>query len=296
MNKIKIKLFSLVSKNNLVQLFVVIGLFFVAFIANKIPHNFFIAGGDFYQVLNPAAHFSRYLYAWLNQTGQGIFNSLFVAFPFYGILSVLDYIGLNSATITSFQMFFVLYFSYLSFYFSIKAIFPGLKNNIRLGGSLLYALNNFTLTFFLYSWGFTHHVLFYIFIPLLISFFIKIFLEEKFVLKDLIIFILFFLFSIVGYNNIAFFVALLLIQSFVFSFLLLSRKINFGKILIKKIIILSFVYLFIAAYLLFPFYLANLDYTASATNSAAIGGSTLGIVKDSSNSILNILPYSEGIY
>jgi len=289
MNQIKIILVNSRIKNILVQSLIFVGFFCVAFVINKIPHNFFIAGGDFYQVLDPSAHLSRYFYAWINQGGgQGAFNTLSMAFPFYSILALLDYFGLNSATIASFQMFFVLYCSYLSFYFSVKVLFPSVRNDIRMGGSLLYALNHFTLTLFIYPWSFTHHILFYIFIPPLLSLFIKIFSKDEFVLKDIIIFTLFFLLSTVAYNNLAFFGALLLSQAIIFLMLLVWGKLGLDRIVIKKIIAISFIYFIGAVYFIFPFYLANAEYRGAMVNGKIVGD-VLSHVNNTPNTILNIL-------
>lgn len=276
------------NKKVAIQLCIAILFFFIAFIINRLPHNSFVAGGDFYQLINPSEHFSRYFYEWLNQFGQGSFNTLSPAFPFYSIAALLDYLGFASETIAGFQMFFVLYLSYLGFYFSIKIIFPNLKNNIRIGGSLLYALNSFTLTLFVYPWGFTHHILFYIFIPPLLSLFIRIFSKKEFVLRDLVLFALFFLLSTISYNNIAFFAVLLFAQLLIFLMFFALRKIKLDKILLKKIIVFALIYLIGAIYFLLPFYLANSDYQNRLMHTAVYGVDLFAIVKNTSNSILNV--------
>jgi len=66
----------------LAQLGVLIFFLIIAFIINRFSKGTSIAGGDFYQLIDPLNHWQRYFYGWLNQIGQGSFNTLFSAAPF----------------------------------------------------------------------------------------------------------------------------------------------------------------------------------------------------------------------
>lgn len=58
-------------KDILVQAVVFVVIFLIAFVSNKIPSGTVVAGGDFYQFFGPLHNCDRYLYAWINQIGQG---------------------------------------------------------------------------------------------------------------------------------------------------------------------------------------------------------------------------------
>lgn len=269
---------------------------FIAFIANRFPHGSVVGVGDFYQMIDPKNHYDRNLYLWLNQSGQGRFNTLFVAFPFYAVLALANSIGFSSSTIASLIMFLFLYGSFLSFYFSIKFIFPKLDNNLRLAGGLLYSLNNFTITIFAYSWGFSHQFLIYIFIPLLMGSFCKILFENN-SLNNYAIFSLVLIASLMGFNNVAFFLVIILLQLTILVTALVIGKVRSGKGLyckIGSIILIYFLSSFV--YFLFPLFLSMREEISQISNTSVwgVGGLRERIIATSSTFLNSLFLAMDG--
>lgn len=278
-------------KNNafLIQALVFLGFFYIAFVANRIPQDSFVAGGDFYQVINPADHLGRYFYAWINQIGQGTFNTMWMSYPFYILLSFFDSIGLQSNTMSGLYIFLQLYLSFLSFYLSIRLLYPNVAKHIRLGGGLVYALNNFTFTIFTYPWGFTHHFLFYIFIPPLLLGFLKILIQDKVSSKSLIYFGAVFLISTVAYNNLVFLVLLVFVQFVIALVFILCKRVKISKEFFIKIGIMGLIYLFFASWLFISQYFETPD-AQKIYNNGVFGENYLtSWILLTSNSFLNTL-------
>lgn len=248
---------------------IVIFFFFISFAINKIPNNTLVAGGDFYQLINLPENLDRYLFTWFNQIGQGQYNPLFVAFPFYAIQSILYKIGFSYSNIANSVMFIYFIGSFYSFYLALKLIDFDISRNIRVISSAIYAINIFTFTIFTYSWWITHHFLIYIFIPLLFASFLKII--TSFSRKDIALFSIVFLISTMGFNNIAYFIALLFLQVILVVAFFITNKIpfslnNFGKI--------SFIFIWqlvLSLFFLVPFFSSQFEY-----RSNVMGGNVLG--------------------
>lgn len=234
------------------QAIVLLGFFCISFLINRIPSNSFVAGGDFYQLISPQQNLDRYFYAWINQVGQGMFSTILSTFPFYSLVALLSYLGLSSNTIAGFYVFFILYFSYIGFYLSIKFLYQDLSERIRVGSALVYALNNFTLTIFTYPWGFSHHFLIYIFIPPLVLIFLKILIEENKWFKYFIYFSIIFLASTIAYNNPSFLILLFFVQFLLIVLLLIFRKIRVNKMLFTKLFAITFVYILLSFWITVP--------------------------------------------
>ena len=275
--------------NHILQLIIFIIIASISFILNKIPEGSFVAGGDFYQIINPAQNYSRYYYTWFNQVGQGTFNTLIVSYPFYSILALFASLGLGSSSIAGIYVFILLYCSYISFYLFIKILFPSLTNNIRIGGSLIYALNNFTLSILSYPWGFTHHFLLYIFIPPLIFIFTDIFLSKKSPNKSLVLFAVVFMLSTSAYGNLAFLLLLFLTQFLILAISIIFRQVKVDKIFIIKTFKICFIYILSFSWYLIAFYLTTKDNTQKITSSKVFGGSGLqDWIIATSNNFLNV--------
>lgn len=263
---------------------------FISFLVNNFPSESFVVGGDFYQLSDPLKHFNQYFYAWINQVGQGQMNSIFPAAPFYLLLAFLNLLGFSSGNISSFYIFFFLYGSFLSFFISIKWIFPNISRALRMGGGLIYALNYFTFSILTYSWGFSHHLIFYIFIPLLVLLFLKILFEKHFVIRNFILFVLIFLFSTISYANTAFLLALFFIQFLLVVVFLLLGRIRYKDIW-KKLFVFAFIYIFIFGFFLFSFFISSYQYIDYLAQSEVLGGDSTRFVKETSSSIINILSF-----
>ncbi|MEK9155690.1 MAG: hypothetical protein AAB360_00100 [Patescibacteria group bacterium] len=253
-------------RNKSIVLHIGFFLFFIiiAFWINAVPPDRFIAGGDFYQLIDPAEHFGRYFYAWINQIGQGAYNNMWVDAPFYSLLAVLDYFGASSGVIGSFYLFFLLYGSFLSFYFSVNLILSKISKEITIWGGLVYALNNFTLTIFTYPWGFTHHFLFYIFIPPLVALPLKIILAPERG-SNYALFSLVLLLSLLAFNNLAFLGALLPIYFLMLSLLLIfcKEKVRINIELCRKISKIAAIYFVVLLPAAAGFYFSSIASTVS---------------------------------
>lgn len=289
----KIHKIVLKNKSFLIQVIIFSLFIFIAFFINKIPHDSFVAGGDFYQLVDPLRNFDRYLFSWTNQIGQGVFVMWTVSVPFYFIIVVLGFLGLNSSVIAGFYLFFLLYLSYLGFYLSVKLLFPDMARSLRIGGGLVYTLNNFTFTIFTYPWGFTHHLLFYIFIPPLVFLYLKILTEKGRSTKYFVLFCLVFVLSIVSYTNPAFLLLLFLIDFLLTVFALLLKQIHFNKQFLIKIIIIGFIYLALSSWFILPFYTETVR-GQDISNNTIFGANYLqNWISVTSNNFLNTFLLAE---
>lgn len=272
-----------------VQFIIFLGFVFIAFVANAFPRDSFVAGGDFYQLINPSEHLNRYFYAWINQVGQGTFSTMWMVYPFYLVFTFLSNLGFNSSTMAGFYIFLQLYLSYWSFYLSITLLYPRLAKSIQIGGGLVYALNNFTFTIFTYPWGFTHHFLLYIFIPPLLLLFLKILTEEKISKKHLLLFGAVVLFSGAAYNNVVFLVLLFFAQFILTIIFLLFRQIKINKKFFIKILIIVLIYLVFYSWLVISIYFETPDAGRIYSNKIFGENYLSSWILLTSNSFLNIL-------
>lgn len=195
---------------------------------NRFPNGFIFSGGDFSQPLNLQENFRRFFYVWNNRISapaEGGFFSWFSATGFYFLNYYLpNRLGLNDTQVLSFVFFIFFSSAYVSFLAATYIFFPGREKVSRALVSLGYSLNFTTLYFFTYSWGFSHIVLLYVFIPVLAAVFLVSLIQKK--LNYALIFIVILFFSAPAYTNSAFAVALalfLILSVVLFSLLGLIR-------------------------------------------------------------------------
>lgn len=279
----------------LLSIFSIFVIFFlVSFLFNKIPKSSIVAGGDFYQLPDYIAQLDRYKYAWFLQAGQGSYNPLFTSFPFYAVLSGLDFF-LTEGAIASSLFFGFTALSFLSFFFSSKLVFSKLDFYKRILVSLFYAINPFVITIFTYSWGFTHHFLIYLIFPLFIFSFSNILLAKKLPKIKLFSFFLVNLLAVATYNNISFAVLNLLvclvltILSYIFRYNLISFRNIFKNIILFSITLL------VALPLFYPIASSViLNAGKSFNNHEALGGENYlyNWIKSTSSSSINLFQLS----
>ncbi|MEW6101875.1 MAG: hypothetical protein AB1481_06245, partial [Candidatus Omnitrophota bacterium] len=178
---------------------------------NRFPSGYVFVGGDFFQPVHFKDVFHNFFFVWNNflvASPEGGLLQTFCAFPYYFIFYFLPtQFGLNDTQILSYIFFLFLCGSYLSFLFTVRSLFKDKKNaGIDMLFSLLYAINFTTFYFFTYTWGFSHHVIIYIFIPVLSGLFVRL-IETK-NLRYSALFAVFLFFSASAYGSAAFFVAL----------------------------------------------------------------------------------------
>lgn len=261
----------------------------LSFVINKIPDGTFIAGGDYYQLIDINDNLIRNLFTWFNQHGQGQYNPLIVAFPFYVFQYILYNLGFSYANIANAIMFLFFVGSFYSFFFAIKIINSNIPGYLKLLGSAIYSINIFTFTIFTAPWWITHHFIIYIFIPLLIAFFEK--LLNGCSLKNVAYFIIIFLISTLGFNNVAFLAALLFFQVLLSVALFATKKIPLSLITAKRLLFVFILQLILSIFFLLPFFASQFEYISRIT-----GGKVLGDISSvflwTSNDAYSILSFT----
>ncbi len=102
--------------NVLLHASVILLFLLLSLVINKIPDGTFIAGGDFYQLIDINNNINNDLFTWFNVIGQGQYNPRIVAFPFYAFQAVLYNFGFSYANIANTILFFFLIGSFYSFF------------------------------------------------------------------------------------------------------------------------------------------------------------------------------------
>ncbi len=258
-----------------IVLFILIG-----FVFNSFPVDSFIAGGDFYQFINQENTLHRYLYTWFNESGQGQYSPIFVAFLYYLLQIILVQMGASTGVMVSFIVTSFLLLSYYSFFSSTYILDLNIKYRERIVFSLLYSMNLFSFSILAYTWGFSHHFIIYIFIPLLISVFYRIVRYGG--LINYSIYALITLLSIVSYSNVAFLLALFFVQSISIIPILFYRK---RYIYIKRVIASFFLQTFLISFILIIFYLSYRYQVDNITNSQILN--PLSWLSSNSSGVLN---------
>lgn len=276
------------SNKKLVINFIILVIFlFIVFVINKIPNGYIVASGDFHQEINFDKGITSFFYLW-NDAGYGLSNIQPQNILFFIFQLILYKIGFSYSQIANSIMFLFLVCSFYSFYFSLK-IFDK-ENNIpyihKIFLSGIYSLNNFTLSIFTYSWGYTSFFLIYIFIPLLFVFFIKIFKEYNY--KYFYGFLIIFLISTISYGNPGFFAALLLFQALLLIIFFLTKYVIFNKQNIKNYFILLILQILIFSYFLIPYFIVNFSFYSNITDSSVLGN-YMDWISRTSYSIFNTL-------
>ncbi|NJD52500.1 MAG: hypothetical protein FIB07_06475 [Candidatus Methanoperedens sp.] len=276
-------------KNKILHATIVMLFLFLSFVINKIPDGTFIAGGDFYQLININDNIIRNLFTWFNQHGQGQYNPLIVAFPFYVFQYILYNLGFSYANIANTIMFLFFVGSFYSFFFAIKIINSKIPGYLKLLCSAIYSINIFTFTIFIFPWWITHHYIIYIFIPLLIAFFEKLLTGCS--LKNISYFIIIFLISTSGFNNVAFLAALLFFQVLLSAALFATKKIPLSLITAKRLLFIFILQLILSIFFLLPFFASQFEYISRIT-----GGKVLGDISSvfswTSNDAYSILSFT----
>jgi len=281
----------------LIHVLILLGFILLAFFINKIPQDHSIAQGDFYQVINLKENYSRYAFTWFNHYGQGMYNNVIPAFPFYMFGTLLETIGLSNNLIAQATMFLFLYLSFLSFYFSLRIIQDlfqkEMNESTRIFAGLFYAFNPYTFGVFSFSWGYTHHLLLYIFIPLILGLFMRILVRRQ--PRDIAYLAILFFVSTVGFSNVAFLIALLLFQLAILIFFSLTRLTKINKELIAKVLLVFFVQLILCSYFLVPF-ISSQRWLSSEMGSSKVYGDIWGFMKDTSVSLNNVFRFANSRY
>lgn len=225
-----------------------------------------IAGGDFYSLYKPENHYSRYLYSWLDQLGRGWFNTLSPSFLYYYLNFLFEKTVLRSFFYFPIIFFFILF--YISSYYFTKKIIPEVNSIWLTLLSIFYVFNYITLTIFTYSWGYSHHFIIYGFIPAIIWILLTFLKSPKLEIKEILIAVIINALVFMGYNNVAFFAVLLLVEVlFIFFYLITTSKLDF-KIILKKIIIFFLIQSIVPIFYIFSFLLSNKNNFEMASSTS----------------------------
>jgi hypothetical protein len=263
---------------------------FLSFVCFRLPSGSIVAGGDFYQLLDYQAQLSRYQYAWMHQVGQGGYNPLFVTYPFYFLLAGLNLV-FSSSVIASWILFLFLSLAFFSTWYSLSWLVPGLQRDKKVFLALLYALNSFVLTIFTYTWGFTHHFLIYLAVPVLMGSFLQFISNKDFKWKEYGKVGFCFMLAIPAFNNISFFIMLLLFQGLMAGLSLLYRNVAISGVLVKKVLLLGATYAIFVIPFFYPMVVNTLNSSNRYfTNQQALGGQNYleGWITSTSSNFKNV--------
>lgn len=206
---------------------------------NLFPKGYVFAGGDTTQMISLKSHFEQFFFDWEAR-----------AFFYYAFFYLLDSLKLSDSVQLSFCLGIIIFGAYISFDIFSRLIFKRTSDFARMGVSLFYALNLYTLFLFLGNWGYSYFPSLYIFIPLLVGFFLK--LVETKELKFGAFFVLTLLPASSGFGNPAFFISFLIFLSLIFLFLLIFGMVKLDRKMAIILLILAIASFLISAFWIFP--------------------------------------------
>lgn len=265
---------------------------------NTPPQSTIVASGDFFSSFNIFDRWNNYSFAWTYGVGQGGYNTLYLTQYYYIIFGFLErYI--TSDQIAVVKIIFILLGSFLSSYFSSKAILSKhkLPHFFAILIALIYSFNPLTQTFISYSWGYTHHVLIYIFIPILVSLLIYL-LEKPTSLNVNNITLWIFVNSVIvlNINNIAFIFSIILLEGiYILGYII--NKFDKTSIwsLIKRIFFILFPQILIWIPSIIFYYIAN-SYAVSTSKTSLALGDTSAWIRNTSIPIFDVISLNPNGY
>lgn len=267
------KILKVINIESMINFIVMVFFVFITFVFNKLPNGSIVATGDFYQSFNATEHLSRYFYTWINQIGQGAYNTLSSTGLYYTILSVLEQISnIFGVSNSNFIQFIFLISSFYSAKYFCKIFFnlSKLENTIF---SLFYALNPVTFAILSYSWGYTHHVLYYLFLPALLASFYEVISSSKNKFEiNLAKFSIIQLIAIMIINNIAF--AVLVLGFYLLVFLITYIRKELGLNITK------FIFTIVSMFFSFYWYFISNVYQLSNLSSKLTSNKVIGNLDD----------------
>lgn len=240
---------------------VLLTLAFYAYIAhsNALDKDTLVASGDLYQVADTGFITKKLISTWLQNSGQGQYNTMLPALPYYALVYLASAVlHVSYSGITQLHIFFFLTLSNLSLYLFIyllrELLFPKDRPSFIWSwlASALYAINIYVFYFYQQGYGFTHFFLIYLFIPVLVALLIRVVISGS--RKDWIWFTIVSLLSTVGYANLAFLYALLILYFFIVLLLILLRVVLWKKI--RALFLVYLIAIVTALYIIVPFYIS----------------------------------------
>lgn len=269
--------------------------FFIIILFILIPFTIFkdksfdlIAGGDFRSPFPYVSAYEKYLFSWGGLHGQGAFNTAAPSFLYYFAQSIL-YRVFGGYTLHAWvSLYFITV--YTSFLIALKRFFGDNINGLhKIVLSFLYTFNPFILTVFSFSWGYNHHMLFYLFVPLLFSQYYVLLRKENLMdnFREILVYLCTIGVAFVSFNNIAFLLVLILLQSL--FFLIYSYCYNKFNLL-RFAILMSLLIVILLPYLI-SFYMGNSFLYHKTYQNEVFGGSIKHLFK-TPNRLLDIFSLS----
>lgn len=203
----------------------------------QLSNNQFFLGGESYLPYNTNDFLEKSTSLWNSWYGFGLPNIYFISSQ-YAILLRLINIFLDSSNVASVFLGLTFLSSFLSFYSLLSYLFPKNKIQFNIFGSFFYIFNPYFLSTI--TW-FPAYPYFFIFLPLILKFSIKLINESKILQNSLKLFIIFFLSSPMSTNISLFGLSIFLAVAFyIFDFV---YKRNFKHVLKISLLFFSIVLL-----------------------------------------------------
>lgn len=277
----------------------IVVIFVWIFISNILPRGYVVSATDHAFFLDMQSAFKTFFYTWTNGLGAGQGGTKFLqaAIPYYFILFAAKVFNIPDHILQSLMLPIFTFLSFLSFYFSLKILFPEkIKNNLNLLFSLVYGLNAYTLYLFIHVYGYFYQQVLYIFIPLLVAMSCRIIANKINSTKYFVYFALLSFLSSMGFNNPGFMVALNVVIFVIFLFDNIinfkTKDYNFKRKFFNYFAILIILFL-TNAFWLFP-YFSDLIRTTTIT----IGNNTIwnleSWIKWQSSTMLDVFKFGSG--
>jgi hypothetical protein len=275
-----------------INLFILAFFYVLTFIINKVPNNVFIGGGDFFNFIPDLNHIKNSLFSWSSEYfGQGINSNAYLTLPFSYLLYLLNIAGFSYSTICNFLFFLFLTGSFYSFFLAIKNIEKEISFSIRLLTSFIYSINILTFSILagIYTGptGVIPFYYIYVFVPLIFALFFKII--KEFSLINLLIFSVLFFISSISFENLAFFIGLILVEFIFLLVLLFASEKKYKLRFIRNFVIIFLAQIFLLSYYLIPYLISlfpNASNILSSNPGYGISGGYLNMIKGNSPSII----------
>ena len=275
-----------------INLFIIAFFYILTFIINKVPNDVSIGGGDFFRFIPDLNYIKSSFFTWSSwYFGQGSNSNAYLTLPFSYRFYLLNIAGFSYPTICNFLVFLFLTGSFYSFFLAIKIIEKEISFSIRLLASFIYSINIFTFSIFAGirtgPTGVTPFYYIYVFLPLIFALFFKII--KKFSLINLLtLSILFFISSII-FENLAFFIGLLLVEFIFILIMLFTSEKKHKLIILGNFILVFIIQIFLLSFHLVPYSISMLAYAPNILGSNPgydISGGYLNIISSNSPSII----------
>ncbi|OGG01670.1 hypothetical protein A2Z33_05510 [Candidatus Gottesmanbacteria bacterium RBG_16_52_11] len=263
--------------------------FILSFVFNPISDGI-VSGGDFYQI-QYEKNILESLFAWRNYVGQGGFNTIFPAWPYFTIVRWFIERGFSNNQIANGTIVFYIVGSYLSFYIGGLWLFGREKRRQIELSALFYACNNFLMNLFHYSWIYTHHFLIYIILPFFVFSGVSLVRDDGKWKRLLYPIVCILSFPLV--NNVAFLIVFYLNLTIVLLVLVPLKEI---KLRIGRIAYIYVLPLIVYLPYLVSFVLANTAFVGKIGNTNALGGDVINFIRNTSTHPYYLLQLSSTFY